>query len=131
EHVALLQPTQPFRTAADIDGAIDAFEASGASSLFSVEEVSQHPCECVAIEGGTIRWAIAPPPGATGRQAFPPFYYVNGAVYVTSVAFLREQRTFQDARTVPYVMPRSRGLDINDSYDFQMAQGLVEARSAS
>ena len=125
ENVVLLQPTQPFRNEDDIDGAISTFEASHTESLFSVEEVAQHPCECVAIEGDALRWALAPPEGASGRQAFPPFYYVNGAIYVTSVEFLRARRAFQDAHTVPYVMPRSRGLDINDLYDFRVAEGLI------
>ncbi len=123
--LVLLQPTQPFRTAADIDAAIDTFERSDADSLFSVEEVAQHPCECVSVENGRLRWAVEMPAGVTGRQGLPPFYYVNGAIYITSVAFLRAQRSFQDARTVCHVMSRTRGLDINDLYDFHVAEGLV------
>jgi CMP-N,N'-diacetyllegionaminic acid synthase len=128
--VVLLQPTQPFRTGADIDAAITSFEKAGATTLFSVEEVAQHPCECVTTENGRVRWALELPSGASGRQAFPPFYYINGAIYVTSVAFLRERRAFQDEHTVCHVMPRTRGLDINDMYDFHVAQGLVGLAAA-
>jgi CMP-N-acetylneuraminic acid synthetase len=127
ENVVLLQPTQPFRSGADIDEAIAAFDAAGAETLFSVEDVAQHPCECVALDEGSRRvtWALEPPPGAAGRQAFPHYYYINGAIYITAVTFLRQRRAFQDERTAAYIMPRARGLDINDAYDFHVAQGLT------
>lgn len=125
ETLVLLQPTQPFRTAADIDAAIARFEASGGTTLFSVEPVTQHPCECVQVEHGRVRWAIDFPANATGRQQLPPYYFINGAIYITTVTFLRERGAFQDEHTACYVMSRSRGLDINDQYDFHVAQGLV------
>ncbi|HLK45322.1 MAG TPA: NTP transferase domain-containing protein, partial [Acidimicrobiales bacterium] len=75
ENVVLLQPTSPFRDADDVDAAVDAFEASGRSTLMSVDPVTQHPCEVVRPVGDRLEWAVDWPTGATGRQGLPDFYY--------------------------------------------------------
>ena len=124
--IVLLQPTCPFRDSRDIDSAIELFEAAAKESLVSVSAVSQHPCEMVALEGGRLRWAVEPPT-RPGRQAFPEYYFITGAIYITTPSFLRNSRNFFDANAAIHVIDRIHGFDIDDPDQLEMARGLIHA----
>lgn len=123
DNVVLLQPTCPFRDSVDVDAAVAEFERQGRDTLISVEPVMQHPCECVRRNEQGLEWAVNPP-AEHGRQAFPEFFFINGAIYITRTLSLRTTRAFQDDQSALYVMDRARGLDINNQDDFDLAQGL-------
>jgi CMP-N-acetylneuraminic acid synthetase len=124
--VVLLQPTCPFRTADDIDAAISSFEAARRECLVSVNPVLQHPCEMVALEDGQLRWAVEhPDPGQKGRQAFPIFYFVNGAIYIVTPDFLTKNRRFDGPEAAIHIMEASHGMDIDDPYQLQLAEGYI------
>ena len=126
ENVVLLQPTSPLRDARDIDAAIDAFESSGRPTLVSVDPVSQHPCEVVQVVDGRLERAVEWPEGATGRQALPEFFYVNGAIYIARVDKLRATGAFQDEDSAVFVMEPSHSVDIDDAFDLDVARGLLD-----
>lgn len=126
ENVVLLQPTSPLRDARDIDAAIEAFESAGRATLVSVDPVSQHPCEVVRVADGRLVRAVEWPEGATGRQALPEFFYVNGAIYIARVDQLRATGAFQDEDSAVYVMEPSHSVDIDDAFDLDVARGLLD-----
>jgi CMP-N,N'-diacetyllegionaminic acid synthase len=125
--VVLLQPTCPFRTGEDIDDAIKAFESSERECLMSVNPVMQHPCEMVTRStDGKLVWAIDhPAPGQGGRQVFPTFYFINGAVYIVTLEFLKKNRRFDDPQAAIHIIDSSHGLDIDDPYQLQLARGYL------
>jgi len=129
ESVVLLQPTSPFRDAADIDAAVEAFETSGRSTLMSVDPVAQHPCEVVREDGGRLEWAAPWPAGATGRQGLPDYFYVNGAIYIAHADHLRAGGRFQEPDSALYVMAQSHSVDIDDPFDLELARGLLAVRA--
>lgn len=129
ENVVLLQPTSPFRDAGDVDAAVEAFEASGRSTLVAVVPVTQHPCEVVSLANGGMQRALTWPSGATGRQGLPDLFYVNGAIYVATVEHLRARGTFQEEDSAAYVMEQSHSFDIDDPFDLELARGLLAARA--
>jgi len=126
-NVVLLQPTSPFRDSADIDAAVEEFERSGRESLASVNPVSQHPCDCVAVRDDRLEMAVSLPEDShKGRQTFPTFYFINGAIYITLVDFLRRERILLDRDTALHIMKQSHSLDIDDQFEFDTACGLWE-----
>jgi CMP-N-acetylneuraminic acid synthetase len=126
--VVLLQPTSPFRKAAHVDAAVKAFRESDGESLLSVHRVSEHPCECVQVGPRGLTPALRPPRGH-GRQSFPPFFYINGAIYVTSRRMLFGPGKFWDKRSALYEMPILNGLDIDEPAQLETARALL-ARDA-
>lgn len=122
--VLLLQPTSPLRTAADIDGAVDLLSARGTQSLVSVHEMAEHPFEC--IKGLEPGWNFLDHPGqaATRRQDYGQhFFFMNGAIYIVRTAFLETARIFfEEGRSALYVMPRARGVDIDDLEGLRLAE---------
>lgn len=132
EAVVLLQPTSPLRTAADIDGAIEAFRTSGAESLVTVSEMAEHPFECIKRTAGGWAFLDRPKRQATRRQDYgdTEFLFMNGAVYVNSVAFLRRERRFVlEGRTALHVVSRECGLDIDTPFDLALCEAWIKARA--
>lgn len=125
--IVLLQPTSPFRTAEDIDSSIGTYEARGRETLLSVSPVLQHPCEMVRIEAGRLSWAVERP-AQYGRQAFPQYHFINGAIYIVTPYFLRSRNTFCDRDSAIHVMERTHGIDIDDPDQLDLANGLVMVR---
>lgn len=125
-NVVLLQPTSPFRTAADVDAAIAAFEAGGRESLMSVCAVSQHPAECVTVgDDGTLRMLSVPRVSdQAGRQSYSKFFFIDGAIYICATdKFLRSGVLF-DQGTQLFVLPKSHSIDIDDVFELSVARAM-------
>lgn len=120
---AVLLPTTPLRTSADVDAAIELFREKQADSVVSYTPEA-HP----------IRWhRYLEPDGAftdifdatlANRQALRTSYYPNGAVYVFRTDVIR-QRKYYTERSYAYVMPRNRSVDIDTLEDFRYAEFLM------
>ncbi len=120
--VVLLQPTSPLRLPSDIDGTLERMAQANAASAVSVFEAVHHPYLVFGIGDDERLKPIVdlPPGGPCRRQDFPPAYQLNGAVYAVEIGWLEQNRAFiKSGETVPYVMPRSRSLDIDTLEDFQ------------
>ena len=120
--ILLLQPTCPQRTAQDIDSALTAFADAAVQSVMSVYQVEDHhPGRMYRTENGRLaplfqEWIAA------RRQDLPPIYHRNGAIYACRVAHFERTGFLWDDRPFPYVMPRSRSLNIDDPFDFEIAE---------
>ncbi|MDE6134679.1 MAG: acylneuraminate cytidylyltransferase family protein, partial [Muribaculaceae bacterium] len=61
----------------------------------------------------------------TRRQDAPPVLEYNGAVYVINPASLRRMSLGEFPRRLPYMMPRSRSIDLDSQADWLMAEHLI------
>lgn len=122
----LLQPTSPLRTPEDLDGVVATMERTGADSCVSVTEAQDHPWLTYAIfdDGAMRRFCADDPARAARRQDMPPAYVLNGAIYGFRPDWLRQGRVFVDAKSLAWVMPVERSVDIDDLEDFDRAEAL-------
>ena len=125
--VMLLQPTAPLRTTADIDGVIELFERERPDSVISVVPVDgHHPARMKFIEDGEL---IDPPYVEAyenqPRQELRPVYIKNGAVYLTRREVI-EARSFKGDRTLAWVMPHERSVNIDGPFDLGIARAIVD-----
>ena len=122
--LVLLQPTQPLRTADDIDGALEKFGKENERPLVSVCEVDDNPVLIRTIDsrgelnnlldiGSTIR-----------RQDMPKFYKVNGAIYINKVDEINSYTSFND-NIIPYIMDKNHSVDIDDLNDLENAERII------
>lgn len=118
--VILLQPTTPFRAFEDVKAAWAEYRAGGRESLIAVNVVDRHPCEYIVDRRDGFEFVMALPP-TPGRQAFPEVLFINGAIYITSVAMLRGAGVFFDERAILYRMDRARALDIDEPAHLEFA----------
>jgi CMP-N-acetylneuraminic acid synthetase len=132
DYVVLLQPTCPLRDEYDIDNAIEQYieenRVCGAECLISVNIPTEHPYDCIRIEGNDMELAFDASKNCSGRQSFSQFYFVNGAIYITPVGTLRNKGLFFDSESKNsfYVMHQSRSIDIDEVFDLKMAESLLK-----
>jgi N-acylneuraminate cytidylyltransferase len=63
---------------------------------------------------------------AVGRQSMQTFYEYNGAIYVINVKSLKEKGLASFTRKVKYIMPKESSIDIDDIYDFMLAEQIIQ-----
>lgn len=123
--IVLLQPTSPLRTAEDIDNAIEFFLNNECESVISVCEVEHPPYWDFKIEGGHLKPLFGEEYLRMRRQDLPKVYVPNGAIYVSTPENLRRYKSFYCSKTIPYIMPPERSIDIDNEIDFMLAELLV------
>lgn len=126
EAICILLPTAPLRTADDIDAAIGLFRRTGAHSVVSVAPAK--PLSWIhTVDGdGRMSPAVADTECEVNRQALPPAFLPNGAIYVVDVATMRRRRAIYGGDCFAYVMPPERSVDIDTETDFALAEVLLE-----
>jgi N-acylneuraminate cytidylyltransferase/CMP-N,N'-diacetyllegionaminic acid synthase len=127
--LVLLQPPSPLRRGWHIDEAVAMLARENADSVLSVCAPDYHPYWMKVMRDG--RLVPFMPEGAYyhSRQALPPVFRTNGAIYVARVDRLIEHRTFELERTLPYPMAREESVNIDDEFDWWLAEQLLRARS--
>lgn len=127
EAVVLLQPTSPFRTADDISGAVALYDGS-LDMVVSVTEAASNPYyNCFETDGDGYLHVSKGDGLITRRQDAPKAWEYNGAVYVINPHSIREMPLGAFKRRVPFVMPRSRSIDLDTPTDWLVAEALLEA----
>lgn len=127
--LVLLQPTEPLRTAADVDGAIEKYYEASCKPLVSVSEVDDHPFLIRSIEGDRLK-PLLDVSSTCRRQDMPKYYRVNGCIYINPISELNKNTSFND-NEIPYVMERSHSVDIDELSDLAMAEYYLNKDSNS
>ena len=129
-YVVLLQPTSPLRTGGDIDEAILLAQALAAPAVVAVSEAKTHPLMTYRLDEADrlVPFVNAENPEIEyrRRQALPPVYAPNGAVYVVRTDVLRKEKTLYPSGTVGMRMPQERSLDVDTTLDLRVAEVLIE-----
>lgn len=124
----LLQPTSPLRTYQDIQNAYRIYEEKKAVSVVSVSE-----CEHSPLWTGTLNEEhelnnFITKNADIQRQKQKKYYRINGAVYIMQInEFLARQNLYGE-RSYAYIMDKERSIDIDDGYDFCLAEFLISKR---
>lgn len=126
DYFVLLQPTSPLRQVADIEACIRLVTSGAFDTAASFTPAATHPNRVFSIDEGGARSYVSGNSLWAPRQALNPVYELNGAVYVFSTAGLMESGPgVLFGRIGAVIMPRSRSVDIDDDYDFRMAEALL------
>lgn len=124
--VVLLQPTSPLRSVADIDNCIEQCVALKACSCVSVCEADKSPYWMFRLdESRRMTPVIDSVSRDSRRQELPKVYALNGAVYVSRAKCLQENKTFVTGKTVAYIMPKERSIDIDTEIDLICLQAII------
>lgn len=124
----LLQPTSPLRTTEDIENAIRLFINNECDALISVCEIDHTSMLSLALENKFLVPNCDKDFLNKRRQDLPTYYSPNGAIYITTPNSLRKNKTFIPKKTIPYVMPKERSVDLDTPFDFKLAEFLLKNR---
>jgi len=122
--IVLLQPTSPLRSTEDIDNAIKLFLKKDCESVVGVCE-DIHLYWSFKIEDGYLKPVFGKKYLKIRRQELPRIYVPNGAIFVSTPRTLNRYESFYCDKTVPYVMPPERSVDIDNEEDFILAGILM------
>ena len=129
ENILELLPTSPLRTAEDITAAIGLMEPAEVDSVVSVTPATQHPCWMKKIDkAGRLLPYLDTPFATTRRQDLPAAFALHGAIKIARREVLVTRRTWYTDRTMAYVMPAERSLDIDTLWDFHLCELVIHDR---
>jgi len=126
-YVLLLQATSPLRTLSDLEQLLDIFEndTSGAEAIVSLtKQDDPHPDKIQKIQDGFVRPYLNVD-SMVPRQTLPTVYRFNGAFFLTDAKVLRSKGTFMPCRTLPYIMPPERSVNLDGPLDLILLEALV------
>jgi CMP-N,N'-diacetyllegionaminic acid synthase len=127
--VFTLQPTNPFRTAEDIDGAIELMEETGVDSVISFVDVGEkHPARMKLIDE---QGRVVDPPFAEAfegqrRQELGKLYLREGSVYLTRRDVLMNQNSLKGKDCRAWIIPEARAINIDTPFDLFLAGQLLK-----
>ena len=130
DHVAVLLPTCPFRTGQDILAAYEMLMAAPRPSfVVSVREYEFPPEFALEMDGAGVR-VLHPEvyAASTQSQSVGKSYHPNGAIYFAPVPLFLKERSFFRQPLLGYLMPPERSLDIDNLYQFEIAEAIMGAR---
>ena len=122
----LLQPTSPLRTKEDIENAINLFIENECDALISVSQLDHSSMMSFEIKDNFLTSNCDEKFLNKRRQDLPKFYCPNGAIYITTPDSLRKNKTFIPKKTIPYVMPQERSVDLDTEFDFKLAEFILK-----
>ncbi len=126
--VLLLDPTSPGRTPDDIARAFEILGGDPACcGVVACSRPTFNPFWVGVVErDGYLAPAFELGGAYQRRQDVPPFYRINGALYLWRAEFVRRApERWRDAPHRLLEMPEARAFSIDDLYEFQVAEQLL------
>lgn len=127
--VCLLQPTNPFRTAEDIDACVALLDATGADSVISVLPVPhQYNPKWVywRNDRGEMNLSTGESSPVARRQDLPPAFHRDGTVYVTRRSVLDVYGNLYGEKVQGYEMDPSHSVNIDTAEDWELAEKFLK-----
>lgn len=126
-----LPATSPLRSVQDIEAAITNREDAGADVCIGVTPASRSPYFNMVKESssGYLELVIAPEQNVERRQDCPEVYDVTTVVYVAKPDFIMENYGIFSGRVSYVEIPKERAVDIDDIYDFKLAELIMKEGS--
>ena len=122
-----LSVVSPLRTVEDIKNSIGLLINEKADNVFSVSPPYRNPYyNMIEIVDEKIKLVKAPPKKITGRQDAPVVYDMNDSINVWWKKILFEKDTTFNDNTKIYIMPRHRGIDIDEPFDLLVVSLILE-----
>lgn len=127
EEIMLLQATSPLRDEIDICKCVELMEINNANSIQSVCEMNHSPLwsNQLPADGRMDDFAIEPY-DRMPRQSLPKYYRLNGAIYLLKRSELYQDKMFRK-NSFAYIMPTEKSVDIDNKFDFQIAELLIKS----
>lgn len=126
--VTILQPTTPLRTGEDICRAYQFFCEKVALSVVSVCEAEHSPLLCNTLEADLSLNQFIDMKRIGRRQDMSTYYRVNGGIYMMRTSVLENIEELYGKRSYAYIMDKGNSIDIDDEFDFQLAEYIMSRR---
>jgi N-acylneuraminate cytidylyltransferase/CMP-N,N'-diacetyllegionaminic acid synthase len=132
DYIVDMDATAPLKTAADIEGAIQAaLNNPGADVIITAYEAESNPyfnmmeTNSAGIANMVKRYRKS----LVNRQEAPPVYSLSPAAFVIKTEALYRYSHWSEAICKLYIIPRERGVDIDTEMDFRFIEFLINTQN--
>lgn len=124
--VALLQPTSPLRTSEDIINGFKLLDKKDANTVVGVCEVDHSPLWAnILPKDNSMEKFIREDILNLPRQKIETYYRINGALYIVKTNYLMTTENIYKDKSYAYVMGKRKSIDVDDEFDFDLAEVLI------
>ncbi|WP_010628765.1 cytidylyltransferase domain-containing protein [Halomonas sp. KM-1] len=124
--VLLLQPTSPLRSAKDIIDAVSLHNENDEKSLVSISEAG-HSSSLFGVL--SERGVFIQSNMDEIRNGGVKEYRINGAIYINHIKNIIETGRMLDKEPLAFIMPKERGVDIDEWLDFKLCEIVIREGS--
>ena len=122
-----LPATSPLRNAQDVVNCLDALQAD-TDAVITVTPSARSPYfNMVSTDAAGLAHIVLGAAEFKRRQDVPQVYDITTVAYVARPDFILTHERLFEGRVRPVVVPKERAVDIDDDYDFKLAQVLLNA----
>ncbi len=124
-HVMILQPTSPLRQKRYICESVELLLKHDAKGIISVCEMEHSPLigNTLPEDKNMLNFINTE---KVRRQDFEPYYRINGAIYLYNADYYVNKKNLYGSEIFAYVMDKKYSVDIDDEYDFSLAEYLIQ-----
>lgn len=124
--IVLLQPTSPFRTAAQINDALQLF-SQDLDMVVGVKETRANPYYVLREEDESGLLIPSKKANFTRRQDCPKVYEINGAFYAINPKSLESMPISEFKRVIKFEMDEFSSHDIDNEFDWLVAESILKS----
>lgn len=127
DFLVLLEPTSPLTESYDIDEAIEILfkKLNTGDSIVGVCKVeANHPLYLAkqSNDGTLVPYVRKDFNTPVRRQELDELYFFEGSLYISLISKLKTSKSFVHERTLPYIVPRWKSIEIDEYSDLLIAE---------
>ena len=128
DYVVEIMNTNPLKNYKDIDNVIKIITKNNLDSVIAVNQVfDYHPARIKKIEQNRLVDFAVKEKLESRRQDLKPYAYVrSGSIYAMSRKFVMRGLRYKSKVSVPYILPQSRVINIDEKNDLELARVLIK-----
>ncbi|MCR4308130.1 MAG: acylneuraminate cytidylyltransferase family protein [Candidatus Berkelbacteria bacterium] len=123
-----LPPTSPFRSVADIEACIHAYDSNDdADIVITAREAARSPYfNMVTLNrDGRAQLMIEPKQSFSRRQDVPVAFDITTVAYVANADFVLKASAIFEGKVFAVIVPAERAMDIDTPFDFMLAECMA------
>lgn len=123
-----LPATSPLRIVEDVQNAIYQLEETNADLCLAVTPANRNPYFNMVTRStcGQVQLVSCLPGGFDRRQDAPAVFDITTVVYVAKPDFILQKTRLFDGVITSVEVPKQRAVDIDDIYDFMLAEAIIK-----
>ena len=124
--LVLIDPTGPLRIVDDIENALKLFRANDCDAVVSGNTANRNPYfNMVKVDDGFVQLVNESDSPIGRRQDAPEVFDLNTVVWIYSRKALMEEKERLPKRSLLYVLPNERTVDLDTEMDFLFLEFLI------
>ncbi|MGY3685376.1 cytidylyltransferase domain-containing protein [Vibrio coralliilyticus] len=127
DHFISLPATSPLRSVEDVESSLVRLEEDSADICISLTPANRSPFfnMVTKTEQGAVELVNKPEGDVTRRQDAAEVFDITTVVYTATPQFVLEHYGIFSGKVTSIVVPKHRAVDIDDIYDFKLAEAIM------